>query len=341
MQVITDAMTLVDTMDGMPVGGQVETFVVIEGGQEIGQLGGGAGLAGACALRPDRPRGVLPGEGRLHPGGQADLLGLRGAGRVPGLRAGARRALRHLGRALRAGAPPPASSRGLTTGYAGATVDGVGLDVQVLRHLLHEHLVQQVGQVGAAAGPRFPAAAGRARSAARDGWPSGSRPAGTSWASGTPTSASTPAPHTTSSGEVSSDLRHVVDGQVEVGQLRAPAQLDRLERFQHHARRTSPRGCGWRAATAGRAARATRGRVDPAAGRAAQRPAAVVTSRSYGPAAASSGRIARVVRDTPRRRRHAGAKCLGAIRPPRAPEVPAGGRPSARRGAAVAGRAAR
>ena len=34
MQVITDAMTLVDTMDGMPVGGQVETFVVIEGGQE-------------------------------------------------------------------------------------------------------------------------------------------------------------------------------------------------------------------------------------------------------------------------------------------------------------------
>lgn len=40
MQVITDAMTLVDTMDGMPVGGQVETFVVIEGGQEIGQDSG-------------------------------------------------------------------------------------------------------------------------------------------------------------------------------------------------------------------------------------------------------------------------------------------------------------
>ena len=73
-------------------------------------LGGGAGLAGACALRPDRPRGVLPGEGWLHPGGQADLLRLRGAGRVPGLRAGARRALRHLGRAVRAGAPPPAPS---------------------------------------------------------------------------------------------------------------------------------------------------------------------------------------------------------------------------------------
>ena len=36
MQVITDAMTLVDTMDGMPVGGQVETFVVIEGGLEVG-----------------------------------------------------------------------------------------------------------------------------------------------------------------------------------------------------------------------------------------------------------------------------------------------------------------
>ena len=37
MQVITDAMTLVDTMDGMPVGGQVDTFVVIEGGQDVCQ----------------------------------------------------------------------------------------------------------------------------------------------------------------------------------------------------------------------------------------------------------------------------------------------------------------
>jgi WhiB family transcriptional regulator, redox-sensing transcriptional regulator len=35
VQVITDAMTLVDTMDDMPVGGQVETFVVIEGDLEI------------------------------------------------------------------------------------------------------------------------------------------------------------------------------------------------------------------------------------------------------------------------------------------------------------------
>jgi len=35
VQVITDAMTLVDTMDGMPVGGQVDTFVVIEGGQDV------------------------------------------------------------------------------------------------------------------------------------------------------------------------------------------------------------------------------------------------------------------------------------------------------------------
>ena len=74
----------------------------------------GAGLAGTGAVRPDRPRGVLPGEGRLHPGGQAHLLGLRGAGRVPGVRAGARRALRHLGRAVRAGAPPPAPRRRLT-----------------------------------------------------------------------------------------------------------------------------------------------------------------------------------------------------------------------------------
>jgi WhiB family redox-sensing transcriptional regulator len=35
VQVITDAMTLVDTMEGMPVGGQVDTFVVIEGGQDV------------------------------------------------------------------------------------------------------------------------------------------------------------------------------------------------------------------------------------------------------------------------------------------------------------------
>ena len=40
MQVITDAMTLVDTMDGMPVGGQVESLRRLRGRPEIGQDSG-------------------------------------------------------------------------------------------------------------------------------------------------------------------------------------------------------------------------------------------------------------------------------------------------------------
>ncbi|CAA9329036.1 MAG: Transcription_WhiB, partial [uncultured Frankineae bacterium] len=72
-----------------------------------------AGLAGAGAVRPDRPRGVLPGEGRVDEGGQAHLRRLRGQGRVPGVRPGSGRALRHLGRDVRAGAPAPQARSGL------------------------------------------------------------------------------------------------------------------------------------------------------------------------------------------------------------------------------------
>src|SRR4051794_22696012 len=40
----------------------------------------GCGMAGACAVRSDGPRGVLPREGRLDEGGQEGLPHLRGAG---------------------------------------------------------------------------------------------------------------------------------------------------------------------------------------------------------------------------------------------------------------------
>ncbi|CAA9281241.1 MAG: Transcription_WhiB, partial [uncultured Actinomycetospora sp.] len=74
---------------------------------------GRAGMAGARAVRADRSGGVLPREGREHPGGQADLQQLRRPHRVPRVRARARRALRDLGRALRARAPSPQAPGGL------------------------------------------------------------------------------------------------------------------------------------------------------------------------------------------------------------------------------------
>src|SRR5207244_13224745 len=39
------------------------------------------------AVCTDRPGSVLSGEGRIHPGGQEGVPRLRGAGRVPGVRA--------------------------------------------------------------------------------------------------------------------------------------------------------------------------------------------------------------------------------------------------------------
>ncbi|CAA9290448.1 MAG: Transcription_WhiB, partial [uncultured Friedmanniella sp.] len=70
-------------------------------------------LAGARAVRPDRPGGVLPREGRLHPRGQEGLPLLRRPRRVPRVRAAERRALRDLGRAQRAGAAQAQEARGL------------------------------------------------------------------------------------------------------------------------------------------------------------------------------------------------------------------------------------
>src|SRR5664279_3761338 len=77
-------------------------------------------MARTGALCADRPGGLLPGEGRLDPGGEEDLHGLRGAGGMPVLRAGARRTIRHLGWVERTGTPPPQARRGLIGPLAGA-----------------------------------------------------------------------------------------------------------------------------------------------------------------------------------------------------------------------------
>ena len=47
------------------------------------------GWAGARSVRSDRPGGLLPGEGWLHPGGQEGLPDLRRTPGVPGVRTGA------------------------------------------------------------------------------------------------------------------------------------------------------------------------------------------------------------------------------------------------------------
>ena len=52
------------------------------------------------------PESFFPEKGGSTTGGEAGLPLVRGPGRVPRVRAGARRALRHLGRAVRAGASP-------------------------------------------------------------------------------------------------------------------------------------------------------------------------------------------------------------------------------------------
>ena len=66
-------------------------------------------------MRADRPRGVLPREGRLHQGGQEGLPDLRRPRRLPRVRADERRAVRHLGRSLRARAPQAEEARRLQT----------------------------------------------------------------------------------------------------------------------------------------------------------------------------------------------------------------------------------
>ena len=92
-----------------------EVFPLIDGTDSIDIFGADAkGVGRAGPVRPDRPGGLLPGEGRLDPGGQEGLPRLRRPGRVPGVRAGQRRALRHLGRAVRARAPAAEEERRLT-----------------------------------------------------------------------------------------------------------------------------------------------------------------------------------------------------------------------------------
>src|SRR4029453_17107868 len=72
-------------------------------------------LVGAGGLPGQGCRLLLSGEGRLHPGGQADLPDLHGPDRVPGVCAGQRRAVRDLGRPVRARAAPSQAPRLLTT----------------------------------------------------------------------------------------------------------------------------------------------------------------------------------------------------------------------------------
>src|SRR5690606_41027399 len=60
-------------------------------GERAGLGPAGGVMEGPRVVRADGPGGVLPGEGRLDPGGEADLLAVRGQVRVPGVRAGADR----------------------------------------------------------------------------------------------------------------------------------------------------------------------------------------------------------------------------------------------------------
>ena len=89
---------------------------LIDGMLDGGEEEEGGSPAGALALRADRPGGVLPREGRLHPRGEEGLRRLRGALGVPRVRPGQRRALRHLGRPVRARAPQAQEARGVTRG---------------------------------------------------------------------------------------------------------------------------------------------------------------------------------------------------------------------------------
>ena len=90
-------------------------------------------MAGARAVRSDRPGGVLPREGWLHPGGQEGLPDLRRTPGLPGVRPGERRALRHLGRALRARAPQAEEAGRLTLAIASLPGTGARLGGGTLR----------------------------------------------------------------------------------------------------------------------------------------------------------------------------------------------------------------
>src|SRR5215216_7616079 len=68
-------------------------------------------LVRAGGLPGQGRRLLLPGEGGLDPRGQAHLSDLHGPDRMPRVRAGQRRAVRDLGRAVRARAPAPQAPR--------------------------------------------------------------------------------------------------------------------------------------------------------------------------------------------------------------------------------------
>src|SRR5215204_4915483 len=71
-------------------------------------------LVRAGGLPGQGRRLLLPGEGGLDPRGQAHLSDLHGPDRMPRVCAGQRRAVRDLGRAVRARAPTPQAARLLT-----------------------------------------------------------------------------------------------------------------------------------------------------------------------------------------------------------------------------------
>src|SRR6266508_4578579 len=84
---------------------------VIPGGEGRAPL---HSMAGAGSVPGTGPGGVLPREGRLLAGGQADLRGLPGPHRVSELRPPPRRAVRRVGGHERTGATTPEADGVLT-----------------------------------------------------------------------------------------------------------------------------------------------------------------------------------------------------------------------------------
>ena len=193
-------------------------------------------------MRPDRPRGLLPREGRLDPRGQAHLHRLRGPRRVPGVRARARRAVRHLGRVVRARAAAPQAPRRLTSDDRAALaasvrrVDLVDVTAQELGRQVdhdHEHEVGAVFGVHRAGLDRAPVDHDhRARG-------SPAVPHGTAARAGPPDRARRWNRRRRLIGSCA--RRHVLDGELEAGQLRRPVLLDLVDGVQHQIVEGSPR----------------------------------------------------------------------------------------------------
>ena len=117
-------------------------------------------LAVAGQLPGRRPRPLLPRAGSVDAGGQGGLPGLRRARRLPRVRPGQRREVRHLGRAQRAGAathPPAAGPR--------PPGSGLGLSPGFRRRRAHP----RPRPASPGSGSYHPAAAARRASIVRDG----------------------------------------------------------------------------------------------------------------------------------------------------------------------------